>query len=107
MPGLYLMMFFSLPLIICGVSGIVDAFRGRRALAVLSGILAGVPALVLSVWLSFAILSDPHRMSVRESFPIILLGLVPLAAGFWAVLLALLIPAKPNDPGPPPSPPRD
>jgi hypothetical protein len=91
----FVVLFF--PLGICGVLGIIAAFRRRRRMALQGGLYAGIPAVVYYALLCPAVLntstaerSDPDLAWLFCS------GIFPLAAGFWAILLAYLIPEKPS-----------
>jgi hypothetical protein len=89
---------FWLPGTIAGIMGIIDAFRGKRKLALLWGFIAGLQGVPLCVCIGLAGVTGRTQPQEFGSLIALGLGLLPAAAAFWAVLLAFLIPPKPRRP---------
>jgi len=86
------------PLGLCGVLGIIAAFRRCRRMAIQGGLYAGIPAVLYYALLCPAVLNtSPAARSDPDLAWLFFSGIFPLAAGFWAILLAYLIPDKPPE----------
>jgi hypothetical protein len=84
------------PLGLCGVIGVIAAFRRKRRRAIQGGLYAGIPAVLYYAVLCPAVLNtSPAERSDPRFAWLFVSGIFPLAAGFWAILLAYLIPEKP------------
>jgi hypothetical protein len=84
-----------------GLLGVVAAFRGERRAAVRAGLWAGIPAAgFLAAFCGHLFLGKGHVPDEVSLLVLLSAGICPLAAGFWAVLLAYLVPEKPTPAGP-------
>jgi hypothetical protein len=83
-----------IPAGLAGIDGVVEAFHGRRRAALAWGGIAGVPAVAFFAYVGYAIWSDPRGAAGYTD--IFWLGLFPLGTAFWSILLAYLIPQKPQ-----------
>jgi hypothetical protein len=82
----------------CGMLGIMEALCGRRKRALWGGAFAGIPGLLFGGSLLLTVLNGgTHRLS----FAVFCAGGLPLFVAFWAVLLAYLVPEKPQQPDEP------
>ena len=80
-----------------GIFGIVEAFRRKRKRTLRSAVITLVPPVLLLLWAALAILSTPaEMMDAPVNMPLFWASLLPLSTGFWAILLAFLIPEKPR-----------
>jgi hypothetical protein len=92
--GIFLLLAFP-----CGVAGIIEAFRRNRKRALWRGGMASGVAFLFLLHVFARLLSALSRGGEIVGFPeVACCGLLPLAAGFWALLLAFLIPENPHTP---------
>jgi hypothetical protein len=86
---------FLLLALLCGVAGIIEAFRRNRKRALLrSGMASGVALLFLLHLFARLLSARSHGRELVEFAGVASCGLLPLAAGCWALLLAFLVPEK-------------
>src|SRR5437660_990248 len=80
---------FLLVAILCGVVGIIEAFRRNRRRAVFAGIIAGSPAVFffVALWLWMWLLPPSYSF---DGLDVVWLGVPPLALGCLSVLLGYL-----------------
>src|SRR5262245_16398633 len=82
--GAFCWVMFVLPGIICGVLGIMEAFRGNRKGALMRGGFATVLPLALLAGLVIDRFSTPSFLASLDLPVIFWMIVVPLAPAFWA-----------------------
>jgi hypothetical protein len=88
----------ALPGTVCGLAGLVDAFCGRRRRALVRGIIAALHAVPLSLLACADVLANHDELHGLRPLILMCWGVVPAVIAFWAVLLAFLVPNKPQRP---------
>src|SRR4051794_35598424 len=85
------------PATLAGIYGITAALRRKRAAAIRAGLCAAVPGTGYYLFLGIDLFTGFRVESLSHFLALFGCGGIPFFVGFWALLLAYLIPESPPD----------